>query len=259
MRNGIDVSKHNGNIDWQKVKASGIDFAIIRAGYGKLISQKDQKFEDNYAGCKAHGIPCGAYWYSYALTPAEAVAEALTFMKAIEGKKFEYPVWLDIEEKSQFNTGKKNVSSIIRAFCNEMEKSGFWVGVYASRSAVESYIDAETQKRYALWIAEWGNKLNYAGEVGLWQCSDKGKIPGICGAVDLDISYVDYPSAIKRAGKNGYKKPDEPVITKPVYIPGITASDVSVYLSWCSAVGLGTYPDTQEGFDAFLEKQFNQR
>ena len=79
MSKGIDVSKHNGTIDWAKVKASGkVDFAIIRAGYGKSISQKDAQFERNYAGAKAAGLPVGAYWYSYALTPAEAEAEALS-------------------------------------------------------------------------------------------------------------------------------------------------------------------------------------
>lgn len=87
MRNGIDVSKHNSNIDWQSVKASGkVDFCIIRAGYGKSISQKDAKFERNYAGAKAQGIPVGAYWYSYAITPAEV--EAMTFLQAIARKQY---------------------------------------------------------------------------------------------------------------------------------------------------------------------------
>lgn len=87
--NGIDVSKHNGSIDWQSVKASGkVDFCIIRAGYGKSISQKDAKFEQNYADAKVQGIPVGAYWYSYAITPAEAEAEAMAFLQAIAGKQY---------------------------------------------------------------------------------------------------------------------------------------------------------------------------
>ena len=86
---GIDVSRHNGAIDWGAVKKSGkVDFSIIRAGYGKSISQKDAKFEQNYAGAKAAGIPVGAYWYSYAITPAEAEAEARTFLQAIAGKQY---------------------------------------------------------------------------------------------------------------------------------------------------------------------------
>ena len=218
MSKGIDVSKHNGTIDWARVKSSGaVDFAIIRAGYGKSISQKDAQFENNYAGCKAQGIPCGAYWYSYALTPAEAEAEANVFLKAIEGKKFEYPVYLDIEEKNARATGKKNVSAIVKAFCSVMEKAGYWCGVYASRAHVQSYFDDECKNRYTLWLAEWGAKLNYSGgEVGMWQYSDKGAVPGISGKVDLDECYVDYPTVIKAAGKNGFAKPAETPAVKPV-------------------------------------------
>lgn len=86
---GIDVSVHNGDIDWGKVKADGIDFAIIRAGFGRLEKQKDEKFEQNYAGAKAAGIPIGAYWYSYAMTPEEAELEADVFLSVIKGKQFE--------------------------------------------------------------------------------------------------------------------------------------------------------------------------
>jgi GH25 family lysozyme M1 (1,4-beta-N-acetylmuramidase) len=215
--NGIDVSHHQGNIDWQSVKASGkVDFCIIRAGYGKSISQKDAKFEQNYAGCKAQGIPVGAYWYSYAITPAEAEAEARTFLQAIAGKQFEMPVYFDIEEKKALATGKNNVSAIVKAFCNVMEKAGYWCGVYASRAHVQSYFDNEVKNRYSLWLAEWGTKLNYSGgEVGMWQYSDKGKINGIGGSVDMDICYVDYPTVIPAAGKNGYTKPTEDAAQAP--------------------------------------------
>ena len=103
---GIDVSVHNGNIDWGKVKADGIDFAILRAGFGKLEKQKDEKFEQNYAGAKAAGIPVGAYWYSYAMTPEEAEQEADVFLSVIKGKQFEMPVYFDLEEKKQFDLGK---------------------------------------------------------------------------------------------------------------------------------------------------------
>ena len=216
MSKGIDVSKHNGAIDWKSVKADGIEFAIIRAGYGKAISQKDAWFERNYQGCIENGIPCGAYWYSYAVTPAEAEAEARTFLKAIEGKEFEYPVYLDIEEKNALATGKKNVSAIIKAFCGVMEKAGYWCGIYASRAHVQSYFDDDCKIRYSLWLAEWGSKLNYSGgEVGMWQYSDKGKVNGIGTNVDMDICYVDYPTVIKAAGKNGFAKPVETAV-KPV-------------------------------------------
>lgn len=209
MRNGIDVSVHNGTIDWQKVKASGIDFAIIRAGYGKLISQKDARFERNYAGATAQGIPVGAYWYSYAVTPAEAEQEAHVFLEAIKDKKFDFPVYIDIEEGNTFRTGKNNVNAIIKAFCDVMEKAGYWVGIYSSRAAVQAFISTENQQKYALWVAEWGAKCNYNGTYGIWQNSDTGRISGINGNVDTDICYVDYPAIIKAAGKNGFTAADE--------------------------------------------------
>lgn len=249
---GIDVSKHNGTIDWKAVKVSGkVDFAIIRAGYGKAISQKDKQFESNYAGCKANGIPVGAYWYSYAVTPAEAEAEARTFIQAITGKQFEFPVWFDIEEKNALVTGKKNVSAIIRAFCTVMENAGYWCGVYASRSHIQSYMDEDVQRRYALWAAEWGAKLNYSGEVGIWQYSENGKISGIPGNVDLDVCYVEYPEFVKAAGRNGYAKQSMEPSANIAYIPGMTASDVQTYLAWCAEKGAGNYPDTEDGFRAF--------
>lgn len=220
--NGIDVSVHNGTINWQQAKSSGkVDFTIIRAGYGKSISQKDKQFENNYAGCKAQGIPCGAYWYSYAITPAEAEAEARAFLEAIKDKQFEYPVYLDIEEKNALSTGKKNVSAIVKSFCGVMEKAGYWCGVYASRAHVQSYFDDDCKIRYSLWLAEWGAKLNYSGgEVGMWQYSDKGRINGIGTVVDMDICYVDYPTVIKAAGKNGYQKPAE-TAAQPVVQPAV--------------------------------------
>ena len=255
--NGIDVSKHNGVIDWQKVKT---DFCIIRAGYGKSISQKDAKFEQNYAGCKAQGIPVGAYWYSYALTPAEAEAEARVFLEAIAGKRFEFPVWFDIEEKSALNTGKQNVTAMCKAFCDVMEKAGYWCGIYASRAHIQNYISTDVQKRYSIWVAEWGAQLHYTG-AAMWQHSEKGKVAGITGYVDLDTSYVDFPTAIKAAGKNGYIKPatDNDVGGKTLpYIPGITASEVQRYLTWCAAKGAGNYPDTEAGFRQFIEETYGR-
>ena len=103
---GIDVSKHNGNVNWSHVKADGVEFAIIRAGYGKEISQKDAQFENNYAGCKSNGVPVGAYWYSYATNEAEARQEAAVCLQVLKGKTFEFPIYYDIEEKKQFALGK---------------------------------------------------------------------------------------------------------------------------------------------------------
>lgn len=98
---GIDVSHWQGRIDFEKVKSQGYSFVMINAGYGKYISQKDENFEKNYAAARKAGLNIGTYWYSYALTEADALAEAKTFLEAVKGKKFEYPLAFDIEDASQ--------------------------------------------------------------------------------------------------------------------------------------------------------------
>lgn len=207
MVHGIDVSQwQGGNIDFNKVKAAGINFVIIRAGYGRSISQKDPYFETNYKKAKAAGLNVGVYWYSYANSVADAKAEAATCIKTIAGKTFEYPIFFDLEERSQFNKGRDFCSSLVTAFCGELEKAGYFAGLYISRSPLEQYITRDVAKRYALWVAEYGGKLNYNGDYGIWQNSSTWRVNGVSGNVDHDYSYIDYPSIIKKGGYNGFKK-----------------------------------------------------
>ncbi len=223
MMKGIDVSVHNGNIDWYKVKADGIQFAIFRAGYGKTTSQKDKKFEDNYSGAKAVGISIGAYWYSYATTVDEARLEAEICVSILKGKQFEFPIYFDLEEKKAFDTGKVNCSAMVHAFCDVLEKAGYWAGLYISRSPLGTHIEDDIKTRYALWIAEYDNNLNYSGSVGIWQHSCKGSVNGISGDVDLDTCYVDYPTKVKAAGLNGYSSEEVlPIPPAPATDDGIT-------------------------------------
>lgn len=207
-RKGIDVSQWQGNIDFNKVKADGVDFVIIRAGYGKVASQKDPFFDSNYESAKRAGLGVGVYWYSYADSVESAMQEAKTCLDIIKGKTFEYPIYFDIEENSQFNRGKAFCSSITRTFCDTLEKAGYWAGIYTGRFAINTYFDDEIKsgKRYALWIAEWASILSFTGDCGMWQSSDKGKVNGIAGNVDMDVCYVDYPALIKNAGLNGFSK-----------------------------------------------------
>lgn len=202
--NGIDVSAHNGRIDFNKVKAAGIEFVIIRAGYGKAISQKDKNFETNYKGAKAAGLKVGAYWYSYAMSSADAAQEAAVCLEAIKGKQFEMPIYFDIEEQKQFDKGKTFCSGLVKAFCDALEKAKYFAGFYTGRYAIQHYFTEDVAKRYALWLAEWGSKVNYSGSYGMWQHSSTGKVNGISGNVDMDTSYVDYPAIIKKKGLNGF-------------------------------------------------------
>ncbi|MGN0574396.1 MAG: GH25 family lysozyme [Ruminococcus sp.] len=201
LSNGIDLSCHNGSIDWTKVKA---DFVILRAGYGKESSQKDNRFEEYYAGAKAHGIPVGAYWYSYAMRIEEAIQEAEVFISTIKGKQFEYPLFYDVEESKQFALGKEKLSAIIRAFLERVEAAGYFVGLYGSASSLTTHTADDIKRKYAIWLAHWCDSTNYSDAYGIWQHSCKGKVDGISGDVDLDKCYVDYPERIKTKGLNGY-------------------------------------------------------
>ena len=211
---GIDVSRHNGAINWNRVKDSGkVDFVILRAGYGKLVSQKDSRFEEYYSACKQLGIPVGAYWYSYAKTVTEAEQEARVFLECIKGKTFEYPLYFDIEEKTAFNQGLFVCSAMAEKFCEILEKAGYFAGIYASKSHLETYLSAEVRQRFSVWVAHYGvDSTSYRGAYGMWQKSDSGSVDGISGNVDMDICYVAYPDTIQAKGLNGFPKSVE----KPV-------------------------------------------
>lgn len=212
LMKGIDVSYAQGKVDWSQVKSGGVQFALIRAGYGRELSQKDVQFENNYSGCKSNNIPCGAYWYSYAMSPEEAVIEANTFLSTIKGKSFEFPVYYDVEEVKQFNLGKTKVTAIIEAFLETVEKAGYWVGLYMSTSHLLDNVSNEVRDRYAIWVAQYNSKCTYTGQYGIWQYGVAGhpkwditnakSVRGVSGQCDLDYCYIDYPELIKKAGLN---------------------------------------------------------
>lgn len=208
VKYGIDVSRHNGTIDWNKVKNSGkVDFVILRAGYGKLLSQKDSRFEEYYKACEKMSIPVGIYWYSYALSEQEAVQEAKVCLSCIKGKKISYPVYFDIEEKSQFRLGKLLCSKMADAFCSTIKKEGYQSGIYASKSNLETYLNLEVRQKYTIWVAHYGvSKTTYNGKYDMWQKSEKGKINGITGNVDLDECYVNFLPNEKSKEKNEQEK-----------------------------------------------------
>ena len=200
---GIDVSVWNGNIDWSKAKED-IQFAILRAGYGNLVSQKDGQFENNYNGCKENHIPFGVYWYNYATTVEGAKKEAQACIEVLKGKTFDMPVWYDIEENSVFNTGKENVSKIAETFCEALKAAGYKVGIYSSLYTFKTYFTEEVKDKYDIWLAHVGNdgqpldKTPYDGHKEMWQYSWKGAIKGIKGNVDEDWCYKDYTTTDKK-------------------------------------------------------------
>ncbi len=199
---GIDVSQHNGNIDWGKVKASGkVDFAILRCGFGREHTRQiDRTFEHNYAECKRVGLPVGVYHYSYALSPEDAEKEAEFCLKLIKGKRLQMPVWYDIEEKSQLDRG--NCDDIAAAFCNRLEAAGYFTGVYTFDSFAKTNLSNKTKLRYAMWIARIGSEPKYS-DYGIHQYSWKGKILGISGNVDMNFCKLNYPGIIIGKHFNG--------------------------------------------------------
>lgn len=203
---GIDVSKYQGNVDWEAVRADGVDFALIRAGYGKYASQEDPYFDQNMRNAKNAGIACGAYWFSYAETAADAKQEAEVFAKVIEGYQFEYPLVFDIEASVHVSMTKEQVSAIISAFCETMEEKGYYISLYSYASFLNDKVYQSVLEKYDIWVAHFGvstpsySKTKY----GMWQYSSTGSVSGISGNVDLDYSYRCYPNIMTRNHLNGF-------------------------------------------------------
>ena len=196
---GIDVSTWQKSIDWKTV-AKNNHFAIIRAGYD--TSGVDDYFETNYKNAKAAGVKVGAYWYSYAKSTSDASKEAKAILRLLKGKKFEWPIYYDIEEKSIFNAGI--ASSISKTFCKALEAAHYYCGIYASASALNSHFSSEVKKAYTIWVAHWdASKPAYSGSYGVWQYK-VGSTSGVSGRCDLDYGYIDFEPVMKKNHLNGY-------------------------------------------------------
>lgn len=254
--NGIDVSHYQKKIDWKKVKSAGIEFVIIKAGGSDNGFYTDEYFEANYNGAREAGIHVGAYYFVGAncTSKADGIADANRFINIINGKQFDFPVYIDVEKTSP--SAKAGATEAVIGFCNTMEDAGYYIGIYASDiSGFKDRLDVSKLTKWSKWVARYGNRPQYATDFGIWQYSETGKIAGIGGNVDLNDCLIDYSVIIKASGKNGYAKPVEnPVEPKRtvMYIPGITAADVQTYLTWVAEVGAGNYRDTAEDFKRFL-------
>lgn len=211
---GIDVSKWQGNFDFAKAKSEDVKFAILRGAYS---TSKDVKFEQYYNACKELNIPVGVYLYSMAKSVSEARTEAnFLINNVLKGKQFEYPIYMDVEDKVQRALGKDLLTDIIITFCDTLEKAGYYVGIYSSASFFETYMHEDKLKRFDKWIAQWNKSCTYNGEYGMWQFGGEtnkirsNKIAGV--TCDQDYAYKDYPKIIKENGLNGYNKN---IIVKP--------------------------------------------
>lgn len=207
---GIDVSHWQGNFDFAKAKAEGVEFAIIKAGGGDSGLYKDSKFDKFYSAAKAQGFQVGAYYYGDAKTPEAAQAEADHFVKLLAGKQYELPVYYDVEGR-MLQATKADLTAIVIAFVERVRAAGYLCGIYSSESAFNSEMDDSKLTAYPHWVARWAKsapKPKSGAEVGMWQFGGEtnlirsNKIAGV--TCDQDYLFVDYFAQIKAAGLNGY-------------------------------------------------------
>ena len=194
---GIDVSYHNGTIDWKRVKQSEVEYAIIRCGYGTNDkSQDDKKWEENVKGCTDNNIPYGVYLYSYADTVEKASSEADHAIRLLQGKKLKYPVYYDLEEdKLRDKISKQTIADIAQTFCDKLSAKGYTVGIYANKDWFTNYLTDSRFNNWTKWVAQYNTVCNYKGKYDMWQCSSTGRVPGISGNVDLNYSYSPFENS----------------------------------------------------------------
>lgn len=201
---GIDVSQWQGNIDWQKVKGAGVQFAMLRAGYGR--NNLDTKFHRNAQGAAAAGIPVGLYWFSYALNVEIARKEAQYAVELAKKYKITWPIAYDLEYdtvsyavKNGVTITKSLATQMAIAFCEEIKRLGYIPMVYTNLDYLNRYFD-RSKLPYDLWYAQYASTASVADKE-IWQYSSKGSVPGIAGNVDMNHGYKDY-------GNGGDSKPD---------------------------------------------------
>ena len=187
---GIDVSNCQGKIDWNQVKAAGIDFAILKVGpvYGK----PDDSFERNAAECERLGIPYGVYYYSYARSVKDANKEADRTLAWLGGHHPSLPVYYDLEDSyilQDPNFSKDKLAQIAQAFCNRMEAVGFKSGIYANLNWLNNYLDSPSLSGYDHWVAQYNWRCDYAGSYSFWQYSNSGNVPGVNGRCDMNYCF----------------------------------------------------------------------
>ena len=203
---GLDVSKFQGEVDWERVKAAGYKFAMLRAGYG--FNTVDEQFRRNASECNRIGLPIGAYWFCYATSPSSAVQEADGCVNTISDYRLEYPVCYDIEQATIDYAAGQGVTitpalarQLVQSFCDRIEAKGYYAMFYSNRNFLEQYLGNDLSKRYSLWYARYTDTFD-GTDCSMWQYTSQGNVPGISGNVDLDLSYVDFPSVIRSADLN---------------------------------------------------------
>ena len=193
MIKAIDVSCWQIDVDYNKVKNSGINVVLIRAGFGREASQKDNQFETHYKNAKAAGLKIGVYWYSYAEGISDAANEANACLACLNGKKLDLPVYFDMEEPWQQSFGKATLTAMAEKFCDTIKKHGYRAGVYANAYWFSQCLNYSTlYNKYSIWLAQWASY--HTIKCDIWQYSETGSVNGVSGNVDMNI--IENPSII---------------------------------------------------------------
>lgn len=205
---GVDVSKWQGDINWQSVKQDGIQFAFVRLGYTVNYQNLDPYYEKNMREAKAAGIPVGVYYYSKATTVETAIKEAQFTIDHMSGYLVSYPVVIDIEDAVQQNLGKDKLAEIIKAFCNEIRAAGYTPMLYTNENWYRNYINMNALSGEEFWIARYNYYYDTAIPRGIWQSSSESRVNGISGNVDIDFGYKDYTKIVtpRTEAISGYTK-----------------------------------------------------
>lgn len=209
-RKGIDISHWQGNIDWQAVKASGVEFAIIKAGGSDDGFYTDSNFETNYSNAKAVGMPIGAYYFvgKDFKSKEDGIADAKRFVDIIKDKSFEYPIYVDVEITRPEE--KEGVTEATIEFCKYLQDKKYLYGIYGSDiGTFETRVNLNELDGIEIWVARYGGEPKYVPCYGMWQYSSSGQVLGIKGNVDMNLCYKDYPTIIKNGGFNNIAVAEE--------------------------------------------------
>ena len=209
----VDISEFQQNIDFNKMKNDGIKAVIIRAGYGREVSQKDSMFESHYKNAKNANLKIGVYWYSYADSVNDAEKEAKSCLECINNKSLDMPIYYDLEDNLMVKLGKTKLTEIAERFCETIKKSNYRAGVYANLNWFNNYLDYDKlKKKYSIWLAQY-NSVNELS-CDIWQNSSTGKINGYNGSIDTNIIFNE------NIFSKSESKVAKPTLTYRVYADG---------------------------------------
>ncbi|MGX8834754.1 GH25 family lysozyme [Amedibacillus sp. YH-ame6] len=243
---GIDVSEHNGVINWENMKAQGLSFVIIRSSWGHFV--EDKQFRRNVKECDRLRIPYGLYHYSYVSNKEEMKVEADGFIGLCKSCKPLYPCYIDMEDadgwKASLNVRNEMNVETCYYTCDALEQAGFYAGIYANLDWLTNRINSSRLDRFDKWVAQWAITNSYSLPYGMWQYTSDGSIPGHNGRLDMDYAYYDYPVIIKEQGLNGYGTPTvDPTPPTPSPTPKYAVGTPVTYTGlWTQSNGGNWYP-----------------